>query len=161
LLNDQSGSVLGDSTVLSWAGCHKGGRGGRVRGDEVTAPAAMRRLQGRGWGVACHEIHRALGGRRRSWGAGDKATVPAATHQIQPPHAGSGLHTPDRGRQCSLRLAALPRSATACRGRPLRRGRRRLPRPAAPPWLAIARRGCNSVEKGRRRDEGGSGGAAI
>jgi hypothetical protein len=22
LLNDQSGSVLGDSTVLSWAGCH-------------------------------------------------------------------------------------------------------------------------------------------
>jgi hypothetical protein len=21
-LNDQSGSVLGDSTVLSWAGCH-------------------------------------------------------------------------------------------------------------------------------------------
>jgi hypothetical protein len=22
LLNDQSGSVLGDSTVFSWAGCH-------------------------------------------------------------------------------------------------------------------------------------------
>jgi hypothetical protein len=24
LLNDQSGSVLGDSTVFSWAGCHIG-----------------------------------------------------------------------------------------------------------------------------------------
>jgi hypothetical protein len=24
LLNDQSGSVLGDSTVFSWAGCHRG-----------------------------------------------------------------------------------------------------------------------------------------
>jgi hypothetical protein len=105
----------------------EGGRGGRVRGDEVTAPAAMRRLQVRGWGVARHEIHRALGGRRRRWGAGDKATVPAATHQIQPPYTGSGLHAPDRGQHRSLRPAALPRSATA------RRGRRRSPRPAAPP----------------------------
>jgi hypothetical protein len=74
---------------------------------------------------------------------GDKAMVPSATRQIRPPRAGSGLHAPDAGM-----------------GRP-DRGRRRLPRPAAPPRPATTYRGCISVEKGQRRDEGGSGGQGV
>jgi hypothetical protein len=174
---------------------HRGGRGGGRRrrrlprlgredeevghgGDEVTAPAAMRRLQGRGGcarSTACGEepavigveIHRALGGRRRRrWarggqghGAGRHTPDPAATRRIRPPRAGSrSAPLTEVGRSAKVSHRS-PRRRRSPRPASLRRGRRRSPRPAAPPWLATACRGCSSVEKGRRRDEGESGGA--
>jgi hypothetical protein len=116
-------------------------------GDEVTTPAAMLQLQGTGGCTDPPPVGRSppRSGLRstapseKGGGGGrgaDKATVPAATRQNRPPHAGSGLHAPDRGRRRSMRLAAPPRSATA------RRGRRRLTRPAAPPrqWSAAPSR---------------------
>jgi hypothetical protein len=73
----------------------EGGRGGRVRGDEVTAPAAMRRLQGRG-GPSC--AMRSTAPWEGGGGGGARGTRP----RCRPPHTRSSRHTQDPASTCRI-----------------------------------------------------------